>query len=351
MDRAEPRPLATVLESPQVSPLATRTEMNISGTLSQLRRQSIPATMVTGGSKSPLAFPSERLTTLQRNHRQRQLNNSFLGGRLSKVSAALAAPQRKGPKREQASPLAGQGGEDTQAHLLHIDETASNMGNTSLYFTNETFMFKREEHDGVDEERAKARSILDVRTGQRDPAIASSPLGQNPSLPAYSTPKAEIKALKGVRRFNRESALTRKALDPQFASTMRDQGEASELSRKVFLPDIIRLSRTNLHDIAQLSGQRKADFLRRFKNSIQLVTSEEARFDRRAGNGRLPPPKHPPKADASTCPYQNAHAIRQIEPTNVKKKRYHKAFGDSWQPDPKLEVHYLKKCQEDFNQV
>ena len=194
---------------------------------------------------------------------------------------------------------------------MHIDETASNMGNTSLYFTNETFMFKsdqREERDGGG--KVKAKSILDVRSGQRDPAGSGSPLGQNPSNQAYSTPKAEIKALKGVRRFKRESTLTRNALNTQFASTMRDQGDSSELSRKVFLPDIIRLSKTNLHDISQLSGQKKADFLRRFKNSIQLVTSDEDRFERNVGQGKFPPPKHPAKLDSSSCPYQNAHAIR-----------------------------------------
>ena len=133
---------------------------------------------------------------------------------------------------------------------------------------------------------------------------------------------------------------------------MRDQGGASELSRKVYLPDIIRLSKTRLHDLSHLSGQKEADFLKRFKNSIQLVVHDEDRFEQKVAQGKLPPPRHAAKLDSSTCTYQNAQDIQRIEPTNIKKKRYHKAYGASWQlPDPKLEVHYLKKCHEEFNRV
>lgn len=236
---------------------------------------------------------------------------------------------------------------------MRIDETASNAGNTSLFFTNETFLFKNDQLDGPDTAMiAKAKSILDVRQGQRDPAAASSPLGQNPTNQAFSTPKAELSALKGVRRFKRESLVGRNAINTQFAATVRDQGEASELARKAFLPDIIRLSKTRLHDISNLSGQKETDFLRRFKNSIQLVENDEDRFEQKVAAGKMPPPKHSPTLDSSACAYQRAQDIHQVEPLNIKKRRYLKQYGESWQlPDPKQEVHYLKKYYEEFNKV
>ena len=126
----------------------------------------------------------------------------------------------------------------------------------------------------------------------------------------------------------------------------------SEASRKVYLPDIIRLSKTNLHDISKLSGQKEKDFLSRFKNSIQLAVPDEDRFEQKLSAGKLPPAKYSAKLDTSACTYQKADDIHQVEPMNVKKKRYNKQFGESWQlPDPKQEVHYLKKCHEEFRKV
>ena len=46
-------------------------------------------------------------------------------------------------------------------------------------------------------------------------------MGQNPMSHAFSTPKAEIKALRGVRRFKRESMVSRHAIDSQFSSTIK----------------------------------------------------------------------------------------------------------------------------------
>lgn len=335
------------------SPLAARAVLNASGLQGHIRRQSLPVSEAPAASKSSLAFTGDPLTILQKNHRERELDNSFMGTRLSKGSMTNPHHKKKASMLDYSSPGMKKEEEVPRSHLMRIDETASNLGHTSLFFTNETFMFKPGQLDGAGpRSKVKAKSILDVRAGQRDPTGPSSPMGQNPASQAYSTPKAELKALKGVRRFKRESMLGRNAIHSQFSSTVRDQGEASEASRKVYLPDIIRLSKTNLHDIAKLTGQKEADFLRRFKNSIQLAVHDEDRFEQKVAQGKIPPPKHPARLDSSTCTYQNAQDIHQIEPTNIKKKRYHKAFGESWQlPDPKQEVHYLQRCQEEFNKV
>ena len=198
-------------------------------------------------------------------------------------------------------------GEVRRTHLMRIKDSVSNQGNATLFFSNETFAFKPEEETAAS--RLKAKSILDIRQGQRDPGAGTSPMGQNPMNHAFSTPKAEIKGLKGVRRFKRESMVSRNAIDAQFSSTVQHQGQASEASRKVYLPDIIRLSKTNLHDLTNLSGQKEKDFLSRFKNSIQLSVHDEDKFEQKLAQGKVPPPKHPSRLALNACPYQRTENI------------------------------------------
>lgn len=78
----------TVLESRQTSPREASTLTNDGGAQSHSRRQSIQGSLATLGSRSPLALAGDGQNMLQKNHRQRQLSNSFLGSHHSKASIA-----------------------------------------------------------------------------------------------------------------------------------------------------------------------------------------------------------------------------------------------------------------------
>lgn len=65
-----------------------------------------------------------------------------MGTRLSKASITSGDRKGKTLGLDRTSSKMKNDGEIARAHLVRIDETASNMGKTSLYFTNETFMFK-----------------------------------------------------------------------------------------------------------------------------------------------------------------------------------------------------------------
>ena len=62
----------------------------------------------------------------------------------------------------QRSPVAGEkDGEVPRSHLMRITENATNVGNATLFFSNETFAFKPEEEGTAS--RLKAKSIQDIR--------------------------------------------------------------------------------------------------------------------------------------------------------------------------------------------
>lgn len=292
----------------QAGPLPTQAIVDAIEASGHIRRQSLPVNAAKRGSNSSLASPNDKLTLLQKHHKQRELDNSQLGSHVSRATMPKTDPRKKSAKNIHLSPPPREKeGDVPRTHLMRIKDSASNQGNATLFFSNETFAFKPEEETAAS--RLKAKSILDIRQGQRDPGAGSSPMGQNPINHAYSTPKAEIKGLNGVRRFKRESMVSRNAIDAQFSSTIRHQGQASEASRKVYLPDIIRLSKTNLHDLTKLSGQKEKDFLSRFKNSIQLSVQDEDRFEQKLAQGKVPPPKHPSRLAQNVCPYQRTENI------------------------------------------
>lgn len=150
-------------------------------------------------------------------------------------------------------------------------------------------------------------------------------MGQNPANQCYAAPRTQLRALAGVRQGKREQQLRQNQISPHFSSTIREQAAASEASRKVHLPDIIRLAKTRLQDLTRLSPRQEEEFLQRFKGSIHLTVEEETDFERKLSPGKARPPRHAYRQDNSICTYQRAEHISTVEPT--KTKRYDKQYG------------------------
>ena len=112
------------------------------------------------------------------------------------------------------------GSDVVRTHLMRIKENMSNTGNTTLlHFSNETFAF-RPDNDNYSVALKKKLKNETTKNQARDPGAATSPMGSNPTSNQFSTPKAEIKALRGVRRFKRESTESRNGIDAQFSSSL-----------------------------------------------------------------------------------------------------------------------------------
>ena len=110
---------------------------------------------------------------------------------------------------------------------------------------------------------------------------------------------------------------------------MEGLGKRHSVSRNVQLPDIIRMSHSNIRQLSNLSATKVDLYLDKFKNSVNISPKEEENYERAIANGKRAKPFYEHKVDNSLVPYTKSTNISTLEPANMKKKKYSKQYGST----------------------
>ena len=108
----------------------------------------------------------------------------------------------------------------------------------------------------------------------------------------------------------------------EFTNEVEGLGKRHSESRNVQLPDIIRMSHSNIRQLSNLSANKIDLYLDKFKNSVNISPKDEENYERAIASGKRAKPYYEHKVDNSLVPYTKSSEIGTLEPANLKKKKY-----------------------------
>ena len=115
----------------------------------------------------------------------------------------------------------------------------------------------------------------------------------------------------------------------EFTNEVEGRGRGQSESRNIQLPDIIKMSHSNIRHLSNLSSQRVDLYLDKFKESVMISPKDEENYERAIAVGKRAKPYYEHKVDNSLIPYTSPEHISTLEPANLKKKKYPKQYGST----------------------
>jgi hypothetical protein len=95
----------------------------------------------------------------------------------------------------------------------------------------------------------------------------------------------------------------------EFTNEVEGRGRGQSESRNIQLPDIIKMSHSNIRHLSNLSSHKVDLYLDKFKDSVMISPKDEENYERAIAAGKRPIPYYEHKVDNSLIPYTTSQNI------------------------------------------